>query len=226
VAEDTAAARDRVLAARAELAEQVVVLEASGRAALDIPARIRRSPGKVAAVAGGIGFLALKGPQRIFGVARRAVRGGPAPLPKSMLPDEIEKTLRSLGKDGDKVRGTLERDFADYAKRSRKQRDSVVTVLLLAIARPILARAARTVADTVMTPDGRGFAERMEQVRARFDEAKQQAADSTAATLRPSTAPPALPSSSPAAAPRSTSTPPASSPTSPSTAAPTSPPER
>ena len=105
MAEDTAAARERVLAARAALSEELTVLEASGRAAIDIPARIRRSPAKAAAIAGGVGFLALKGPQRIIGAARRAVTGRPAPLPKSLLPDEVEKTLRKLGTDGDKVRG-------------------------------------------------------------------------------------------------------------------------
>jgi hypothetical protein len=33
-------------------------------------------------------------------------------MPKAMLPEEIERTLRSLGDDGDRVRGALERDFA------------------------------------------------------------------------------------------------------------------
>ena len=39
-----------------------------------------------------------------------------------MLPDEIEKTLRKLGTDGDAVRGALERDFAAYAKQASKDR--------------------------------------------------------------------------------------------------------
>ena len=49
---------------------------------------------------------------------RRAVLGRPAPLPKRMLPEEIEKACVKMGDDGDKVRGTLERDFADYAKQA------------------------------------------------------------------------------------------------------------
>ena len=114
------AARDRVLAARAELASEVEVLEASARAAVDIRARIRQSPAKAAAIAGGAGFLVLKGPSRVYRAVRKAVTGTPAPMPKRMLPKEIEKTLRSLGDDGDKVRGALERDFADYAKKSEK----------------------------------------------------------------------------------------------------------
>lgn len=88
------AARDRVLAARAELDEEIQRLEASARAAVDVRARIRRSPAKTAAIAGGAGFLLLKGPQRTFGLVKRIVRGPAAPMPKALLPDEIDKTLR------------------------------------------------------------------------------------------------------------------------------------
>ena len=35
-----------------------------------------------------------------------------------MLPEEIEKTLKKMGDDGDKVRGTLERDFAEYVRKA------------------------------------------------------------------------------------------------------------
>ena len=55
MATETDAARDRVLAARAALGEELEILEASARAAVDIPAKIRRSPAKAAAVAGGDG---------------------------------------------------------------------------------------------------------------------------------------------------------------------------
>lgn len=193
MAEDTAAARERVLAARAELAEQLAVLEASGRAAVDIPARVRRAPGKAAAIAGGVGFLALKGPQRVVGLARRAIRGEPAPLPKAMLPDEVEKTLKKLGKDGDKVRGALERDFADYAKRANKDRHGVVAALLLAAGRPLLTRAARVAAESLATPDAPGFKERLAQVRTRLDERLDEARTSQAGPASPDATPPPPP---------------------------------
>lgn len=167
MAEDTAAARERVLAARAAFAEELTGLEASARAAVDIPARVRRSPAKAAAIAGGAAFLVLKGPQRIAGAARRAIKGDPAPMPKSMLPDEVDKTLRKLGSDGDRVRGALERDFAEYAKRSAKGRDGVKAGLLMAAARPLLSRGAKAAADAFLTPDGPSFAARLEQVRDR-----------------------------------------------------------
>ena len=169
MATSTDAARDRVLAARGELQEQLHLLEASGRAAVDIPARIKRSPAKAAAIAGGAGFLVLKGPQRLFGAARTAIRGPRPDLPERMLPDEIEKTLRKLGKDGDKVRGVLERDFATYAKRSEKERQGLASILLLAVARPLLGRGAKAAGEILFTPDRAGFSERLAQVRDRAE---------------------------------------------------------
>jgi hypothetical protein len=146
------------------------VLEASGRAAVDIPARVRRSPAKAAAIVGGAGFLALKGPQRAFRAARQAVTGKPPPMPKRMLPDEIEKTLRKLGDDGEKVRGALERDFADYAKKAEKDRKGVLSVMLLAAARPLLARGAKAAGEYLLSPDAEGFSKRLAQVRSRAED--------------------------------------------------------
>jgi hypothetical protein len=171
VATEQDAARDRVLAARADLAGQLELLEASGRAAIDIPAKIRRSPAKAAAVAGGVGFLVLKGPQRLFRAGRRVVRGKPAPLPAAMLPDEIEKALRSLGSDGDKVRGALERDFAAYAKQAKADRQRWRTIVAVAAARPLLLRGSKAVAEYLFATDGEGFAQHLAQVRERASKA-------------------------------------------------------
>jgi hypothetical protein len=167
VATEQDAARDRVLAARSELAEQIELLDASARAAVDIPAKIKRSPAKAAALAAGVGFLVLKGPQRLFGAARKQIRGEPEPMPSRMLPEEVEKTLRKLGDDGEKVRGALERDFAEYAKKSAKERKAIGTVLLLALGRPLAARAARAIGDAIFSPDPQDFSTRLAQVRER-----------------------------------------------------------
>src|SRR4249920_2696556 len=102
----TDAARSEVLAARAGLDEELVRLEAAGRAAVDIPARLRREPAKVLGAAGGAAFLLLGGPKRVLQGISKAVRGPGADIPKSMLPPEVEKTLKKLGPDGEKVRGT------------------------------------------------------------------------------------------------------------------------
>ena len=167
MATETDAARDRVLAARASLGEELETLEASARAAIDIPARIKRSPAKAAAVVGGTAFLALGGPRRVFRVAKRAITGEPEPLPPSMLPKEIDKSLRALGDDGKKVRGALERDFAAYAKQRAKDRSGLRTLIVLSVARPLLAGAAKAAAGRLFTPDEEGFQKRLAQIRQR-----------------------------------------------------------
>ena len=167
MATETDAARDRVLAARAALGEELENLEASVRTAVDVPARIRRSPAKAAAIAGGAAFLVLGGPKRVFRAGKRAVTGAPADLPESMLPEEIEKTLRKLGDDGEKVRGALERDFAAYAKKASQDRRGLRTMLMLTVARPLLSAAGRSAAGSLFGGDEAGFRERLEQIRER-----------------------------------------------------------
>jgi hypothetical protein len=167
VATEQDAARDRVLAARQQFAGELEVLEASARSAVDIPARIRESPAKAAAIAGAVGFLVLKGPTRIYRFVRKAVTGSPAPMPKRMLPKEIEKTLRSLGDDGEKVRGTLERDFADYAKKAEKNRRGMLSALMLALARPLVTRGAKAAGEYLLSPSGEGGGTRLDVVRTR-----------------------------------------------------------
>jgi hypothetical protein len=96
------------------------------REAVDIPAKIRRAPAKSAALAGGAAFVVLGGPRRIARRLRKAVRGEPAPMPSSMLPKDIDKAIRSLGRDGDAVRGALERSFAGYLAKNGKFTDRSV----------------------------------------------------------------------------------------------------
>ena len=170
----TNAARTEVLAARDGLEHEVVRLEAAGRAAVDIPARLRNDPLKVGGAAAGAAFLILGGPRRILGGARRAIFGARKPMPKSMLPDEVEKVLRTLGPDGDKVRATLEREFTGFlASRATQRRDADVVGLaggLLANAlRPASVRAGREFAERLFAPDGPSFADGLRKARARMD---------------------------------------------------------
>ena len=176
MATETDAARDRVLEARASLGEELEVLEASARAAVDIPAKIKRNPAKTAAVAGGAAFLALGGPKRVFRAGRRAITGEPDPLPPSMLPKEIDKALRALGDDGKKVRGALERDFAAYAKQRQKDRSGLRTLIVLSVARPLLSGAAKFAAGRLFSTDDEGFQTRLAQIR---ELAKAQSAGET-----------------------------------------------
>jgi hypothetical protein len=180
VGEGTADARAQVLAARAVLDDELARLEASARAAVDIPAKVRRNPVKTAGIAAGVGFVAVGGPRRLFRRAKRAVLGPEEPLPKSMLPDEIDASLRRLGTDGVRVRGLLEREFAGYlqtTKRARERRELpvAITATLVTAARPFVLAAARRVATQVFTPDAASFQDQLDRIRTRRDAARAEA---------------------------------------------------
>jgi hypothetical protein len=168
----TDAARAEVLAARQGLDEELIRLEAAGRAAVDIPARLRREPVKVLGTAGGAAFLLLGGPQRLFRRARRAILGPKADLPKSMLPKEIERELKKLGDDGDRVRATLEREFAEYLDNNapaRRERDlgALATVALGNVLKPLTERLGRQLTEEFLNPDGPSFADGLRRARER-----------------------------------------------------------
>ena len=168
----TDAARADVVAARQQLDEELVLLEASGRAAVDIPAKVRRNPVKTAGIAAGAGFVVLGGPQRLFRRAKRAVLGPPDPLPKSLLPEEIEKELRKLGDDGEKVRRILEHEFVKYLdatadERKKRELGALTTVLIVAVARPLAQRLGRLAVEQLFNPDAQGFQEAFAKVQER-----------------------------------------------------------
>jgi hypothetical protein len=168
----TDAALAQVVAARAELADDLEKLEAAGRAAVDIPAKIRRAPAKAAGVAAGAAFVALGGPKRVFRRAKRAVTGEEEDLPSELLPKEVEKTLRKLGTDGRKVRGTLEREFARYLDTRAKERKkegvlAAGVALATGVLRPITLRAGKTLAERALDPDRPSFEEQLQKIRAR-----------------------------------------------------------
>ena len=181
--EGTESAVARVVAARAELADEIDRLEAAGRAAIDIPAKIRRSPAKAAAIAAGGAFVVLGGPRRLFRRTRRAITGHEdAPLPKSLLPKDIDKALRRLGSDGDKVRGTIEKDFSKYlddrAKERRKEGvQAAVLGILTAALRPVGIRAGKQLAERMLDPNAPGFEEQLRRIRERRAAVESAAAD-------------------------------------------------
>ena len=168
----TDAALAQVVAARADLGDQVDRLEAAGRAAVDVPAKVRANPAKAAGIAAGGAFLAVGGPKRLFRRARRAITGKEEELPSELLPKDVEKALRKIGTDGSKVRGTLERDFAKYLdERSKERKKEGVTAAITAVAlsalRPIAIRSGRQIAERMLDPNGPAFSEQLEKIRAR-----------------------------------------------------------
>jgi hypothetical protein len=168
----TDAARAEVVARRQLLLDEVVRLEAAGRSAVDIPGKIRRSPGKTAALLAGTGFLVLGGPKKTYHAIRRAILGPKADMPKSMLPEEIDKALRHMGDDGERVRGLLEREFVDYLEKNKPDREArdlrgTISELGGNILRPVTAEAGKRLARELFKPDGVGFGEMLNRIQRR-----------------------------------------------------------
>ena len=168
----TDAALAQVVAARADFDDELDRLEAAGRAAVDVPARIRKSPAKAAGIAAGGAFLALGGPKRLFRRAKRTITGKEDELPSELLPKEVDRALRKLGTDGRKVRGTLEREFANYLEarsKERKKEGLLATGAALAATalRPSAIKVGRNLAERMLNPDGPSFEEQLERLRTR-----------------------------------------------------------
>ena len=173
----TVAARAEVLAAREALTGEVERLEAAGRSAADIPAKVRREPVKTAGLAAGAAFLVAGGPKRVFRRAKRVVVGPEEPLPKSMLPPEVDKALRKIGTDGEKVRGTIEREFAQYLEAHKGERDkrdlgAVVALLLSGVSRPLIQQASRRMTGRLFATDETSFENAIARIRARREAGK------------------------------------------------------
>ncbi|MES1239662.1 MAG: hypothetical protein ABUL57_02235, partial [Chloroflexota bacterium] len=100
-------------------------------------------------------------------------------LPKSMLPPEVEKTLKKLGPDGEKVRGTLEREFASYLEEKapeRRERDlgAVAAGLLGGALRPVALRFGKQLAEQALNPDGPSFADGLRKARERMERERME----------------------------------------------------
>ncbi len=173
----TDAARAEVLTAREALTGEVERLEAAGRSAVDIPGKARREPVKTAGLAAGAVFLVAGGPGRVFRRVKRVIVGPEAPLPTSMLPDEVDKTLRKMGTDGEKIRGTIEREFADYLEKHQGERDkrdlgAVLALLLSGVSRPFLQQASRRMVGRLFSSESGTFEDAIARIRARREAGK------------------------------------------------------
>ena len=94
------------------------------------------------------------------------------PCCRRLSAPSVEKTLRKLGPDGDKVRGTLEREFAEYLDEKaprRRERDlgGTAAVLLGGVLKPVTERLGRQLAERAFDPDGPAFADALKRARAR-----------------------------------------------------------
>ena len=122
MAESTADARQEVENARRAVESELDELGTAARAAIDIPAKVRRNPVRTAGVAGGAAFLLLGGPKRLGKTAERRFMPRRAERVPKVLPKEVEQTVNRLEPDQrDKVRAHLERDFTNYLKREHPE---------------------------------------------------------------------------------------------------------
>jgi hypothetical protein len=118
--ESSAEARKELEQARRALSAELDELGEATRAAVDIPAQIRRNPVQTAGVAGGAAFLLLGGPRRAARAAEKRFFPKRYYRPPKVLPKDIEKAIDRLPKeDQEMVRATLERDFAKYIQKQR-----------------------------------------------------------------------------------------------------------
>ena len=119
MADATADARQEVANARRAVEAELDQLGTTTRAALDIPAKVRRNPVKTLGLAGGAGFLFVGGPRRLVKAAEQRFFPARANRPPTLLPKDVDKTLDRLpAGDREQVRAHLERDFATYLKES------------------------------------------------------------------------------------------------------------
>jgi hypothetical protein len=112
-----AEARKGIEAARKGVETELDNLGSAARAAVDIPAKIRRNPVPTVGVASGAAFLLLGGPKRVArGIEKRLFPKRYARPPR-VLPKHITEALDRLPEeDRELVRAHLERDFTKYLK--------------------------------------------------------------------------------------------------------------
>ena len=160
MADATAQARQQVAAARQNAETQLDAMGASARAAVDIPAKLKRHPVETAGVLGGTAFMLLGGPKRVAKAAERRFFPARANRPPTLLPKDVDKTIDRLPEeDREQIRAHLERDFANYLQQEHakdpanarhslwKTYDLVLGIAGAAATRGLIKRALAVPAD-------------------------------------------------------------------------------
>jgi len=117
MADTTAEARQELENARRAAEAELDELGAATRAALDVPAKVRRNPLKAAGLAGGAAFLAVGGPKRVVRAAERRLLPSRRERLESVLPANVARVVERMGENAEQVRAQLERDFMHYLER-------------------------------------------------------------------------------------------------------------
>ena len=118
MAQSAAEARQEVENARRGVEKELDDLGTAARAAVDIPAKIRRNPVRTVGLAGGAAFLFLGGPKRVAKAAEARLFPKRVEKRDRALPKNVQATLAKLEpEEREKVEAHLERDFAAYLNR-------------------------------------------------------------------------------------------------------------
>ena len=118
MAQSPAEARQEVEDARRAVEKELDDFGIAARAAVDIPAKIRRNPVRTVGLAGGAAFLFLGGPKRLAKAAEARFFPKRAEERERALPRNVQATLAKLEPEQrEKVEAHLERDFAAYLNR-------------------------------------------------------------------------------------------------------------
>ena len=118
MAQTSAEARQEVEAARQQVATELNQLGRSTRAALDIPAKVRRNPVRTVGVAGGAAFLLLGGPKRAAKAVEARLFPRRAEQRDRALPKNVRQTLTRIEpEERERVEAHLERDFVAYLNK-------------------------------------------------------------------------------------------------------------
>jgi hypothetical protein len=118
MAQSAAEARQEVENARRGVAKELDDLGTATRAAIDIPAKVKRNPLRTAGLAGGAAFLVLGGPKRAAKAAESRFFPRRAEKRERTLPKNVQATLRRIEpEEREKVEAHLERDFASYLNK-------------------------------------------------------------------------------------------------------------
>ena len=167
MADATAEARQQVADARHNAETQLDALGVNARAAIDIPAKLKRHPVGTAGVLGGTAFMLLGGPKRVVKAAERRLFPARANRPPTLLPKDLDKTIDRLPEeDREQIRAHLERDFAGYLQKEHakdpangrysfwKTYDLVLGIAGAAATRGLIKRALAVPADADVDQTG------------------------------------------------------------------------
>ena len=122
MAQSAAEARQEVDNARRGVEKELDDLGTAARAAVDIPAKVRRNPVRTVGLAGGAAFLLMGGPKRLAKAAEARFFPKRAERVPTVLPKDVEETISRLEPEKrEQVRGHLERDFTAYLRKEHPQ---------------------------------------------------------------------------------------------------------